>query len=188
MNIVQNVWVGVVLVGAMTVVAAGCSDEAQRPASTATVSFPTGADLPAAQRDALADGEVTANEYASAFDAFVTCAKDAGGSVKLESSDPVSGVILYSTGSPIGSPREPNVSSVEGRCYDETFSWIDLVFQSSPAAVEQGLADELEHYQSEVRPCLVANAVEAPENVEIGSQAYGELLDQFVDLSNRGLC
>ena len=46
----------------------------------------------------------------------------------------------------------------------------------------------LEVYRSEQRPCLLKNDIDAPEDVEIGSAEYGQLLQTFVDLTKRGKC
>ncbi|HQZ37138.1 MAG TPA: hypothetical protein PK020_22120 [Ilumatobacteraceae bacterium] len=170
---------------------AACTDGSVRSTTASTgpgVDLPSSADIPEGQREALADGQVTVQEYRSAFDEWTQCAAKDGGVVAPYNEDPATGLILYSTGSPIGAPDQPDLSSPEGRCYAQTFSWIDLVFQSSPAVLEHIKQQNLEVYRSEQRPCLLKNDIDAPEDVEIGSAEYGQLLQTFVDLTKRGKC
>jgi len=108
------------------------------PASIAD-QLPTA--IPTAQAAALSDGTVTRAEYEAAYQAFAACVHAGGGSVEVLNENGA-GVYTYRTGARLGTPKEPLLDSVEGRCYHDTFDVVEFVYQTTdPAALAAATAD-----------------------------------------------
>lgn len=179
---------------ALAMVASGCAGGGDTN-STSTVGLSHGVSIPALdqlpekQRADFADGKITLAEYGGAFDRFSSCASGGGGRVAVLDRDPVSGVVTFSSGTDVGSPDAPNLDTVEGRCYNAEFSWVELVFQTTdPRALQQGSNDSLEAFYQHFKPCLVANGETVPGDLVDGSAEMGALLERYVELQQQGLC
>ena len=130
------------------------------------VRVPAADALPPLQAAALADGAVTREEYAQGFAAFARCAEDRGDPLDVMGTDPSTGLVRYGTTQLLGVPGKP-AGGPQGRCYEETFSWIELVFQvSDPAVLEKGYAEQDALYAAEGAACLARNGIDAPSEVD----------------------
>jgi hypothetical protein len=168
----------------------GCGAAA---ASTAEPTpAPTGvalADVAAAQRSALADGTVSRTEYQDAYAAFSQCVSAGGGRLEETDRDPVSGLVGYRTGASLGTPWEPQLGSVEGRCYHDTFDAIEYTFQiNDPAVRARQQEQQRALYRDQVRPCLVKNGIDAPEQSEPGTAEFGDWADRWSRLESAHKC
>lgn len=168
----------------------GCSGASVPKVSDATgPSLPAASAMPVAQRSILADGKVTPAEYQLAFAAFRECVAKSGGRLRIESRDQASGAVTYATGSDVGTPDHPNLDTLEGKCYYEQFSRVEVVFTATDPTYLASMKERVrQDYQTKTRPCLVKNGVTAPENVEPGSDEANSLDSKATDLTNQGKC
>lgn len=144
--------------------------------------------LPPLQAAALADGAVTREEYAQAFAAFARCAEDRGDTVDVMGIDPSTGLIRYGTSQLLGVPGEP-AGGPQGACFEETFSWIELVFQvSDPAVLDKGYAEQDELYAEEGAPCLARNGINAPSEVDTRTPEGLDWFGRYTALASRQEC
>jgi hypothetical protein len=129
-------------------------------------------------------------EYSTAFEKFRNCVERGGGTILSVRHDPSSGLISYGVGSDVGQPGKENLSSVEGRCYHDEFSWIEEVFQTTdPKVIAQLRQGTIDFFSTQVVPCLKKNGVEVPPPpVVIGSQPYVNAMTSFGDLVKAGKC
>jgi len=167
----------------------GCSSASGATAtSPATPSSPTASAASADQAVALADGKVSAAEYAGAFAKFSQCATSGGGRVKVDARDP-GGYIHYEVGGILGPPEQPDATTVEGRCYHQYLDQIEVVFQTTnPGALSDiAQADRLV-YKSTIYPCLKKNNVTAPADVNPDSAEGTALTEQWATLRREGKC
>jgi hypothetical protein len=152
------------------------------------VRVPEADSLPPLQAKALADGAVTRQEYAQGFGAFARCAQDRGDPLDVMGTDPSTGLVRYGTTQLLGVPGEP-AGGPQGRCYEETFSWIELVFQvSDPAVLEKGYAEQDALYAAEGAPCLARNGIDAPSEVDTRTPEGLEWLGRYAELASDQKC
>jgi hypothetical protein len=169
---------------------AGCNARwrAGAGAATAKPTATAGQDIPTGQRSALADGKVTLAEYQTAFASFASCVSNGGGQLEETSRD-ASGLIHYGTPVRLGSPDAPDLTSVEGRCYHDTFDRIEFVFQTTdPAVLAAAAAEARRRYAEQIRPCLIKNGKSAPETVDPGTATFNRLFDEWAKFDQRGKC
>lgn len=170
----------------------GCSNDGVGPPSegslASALSIPS--NIPTRQADALADGVVTVAEYSQAFQSFVTCADQSGHPIDGVRTDPVSGLITYGVpaGNLLGVPGEPDSSPV-GRCYEETFSWVELAFQvTDPAVIQQGIDQQDQAMADEGLACLMRNGFDPPLSVNVQTEE-GQLWEsRYIELAVAGKC
>jgi hypothetical protein len=169
---------------------AACSGTSVPKVTDATgPSVPPASALPAAQRAILADGKVTPAEYQLALAAFQDCVTKSGGRLRIESRDQASGAVTYATGSDIGTPDQPNLTTPEGKCYYEQFSRVEVVFTATDPTFLSSMKERArQQYSTKTRPCLVKNGITAPESVEPGSDQANSLDNKAADLVNQGKC
>ena len=142
------------------------SPSTSQPAVLAELGVPGAASLPPLQAAALADGAVTREEYAQGFEAFARCAEARGAPLDLRGTDASTGLIRYGTTDLLGVPGKA-AGTPQGICYEETFSWIELVFQmTDPAVLDQGKSEQDAQYAAEGAACLVRNGIDAPPKVD----------------------
>lgn len=152
------------------------------------VRVPAADALPPLQAAALADGAVTREEYAQGFAAFARCAEDRGDPLDVMGTDPSTGLVRYGTTQLLGVPGEP-AGGPQGRCYEETFSWIELVFQvSDPAVLEKGFAEQDALYAAEGAACLLRNGIDAPSEVDTRTPEGLEWLGRYTALASDQKC
>ncbi len=141
------------------------------------------------QRILSASGTPTVAQYRAAFTAFESCAKSAGGRIKVTSQDSVSGLIGYASGSTLGDAGHPNLQTPEGRCYHEYFDSVEYAFDTkNPLVQQQNVAKELSTYRDLVRPCLLKNGRDAPATVTPGNADFEQLMTQWSELNGAGSC
>ncbi len=182
--------IGVLGLAAGIVFLTACGDDSTDPQrgrdALNTVAL---ADAPPAQRAAFTDGKVTRAEYQAAYAAFARCVAAGGGRLEELDQDPSSGLIHYRTGVKLGTPKSPDLSSVEGRCYHETFDIVEFVFSTTdPAALAALAASDERFYAERVRPCLLAHSVDSPATVDSGSAEFNRLNKKYVELTKNGEC
>jgi len=159
-----------------------------QPPALAELRVPEAEALPPLQAVALADGVITREEYAKGFAAFARCAEDGGDPLVVGGIDPSTGLARYGTRELVGIPGEP-VPSVQGRCYDETFSWIELVFQvTDPAVLDSGYAYQDAQYAAEGAPCLARNGIDAPPEVDTRTPEGLEWHGRYSELASQQKC
>lgn len=148
-------------------------------------TIPNANDIPQAQREALADQRVTRAEYQLAFESFRACATTAGGRVELTEQEPVSGMIVFSSGADIFDEASP-----EGTCYAEYFSYVEMVFHRTDPAVLAYLAlEDVRLFEELIVPCLEAAGVPVGEpRPAPGTQEYNDLVRLAGELSEDGRC
>jgi len=152
------------------------------------VSLPT--NLPERQKEALADGAVTLAEYSQAFELFADCSQSAGAALGNVRTSPLSGLISYGVpaGNMLGVPGQADPSPV-GQCYEELFSFIELVFQvTDPAVLQQGIDEQNQQFAIEGVPCLVKNGVEPPTSIDTSTQEGLDWMTEFAELAQAGRC
>ncbi len=158
------------------------------PATLAELGVPAADALPPLQAEALADGAVTREEYAQGFAAFARCADDRGDPLDVMGIDPSTGLVRYGTTQLLGVPGKPG-GGPQGGCYEETFSWIELVFQvSDPAVLEKGYADQDALYAAEGAACLARNGIDAPSEVDTRTPEGLEWLGRYAELASDQKC
>jgi hypothetical protein len=162
---------------------------ASPPATLAELGVPEADSLPPLQAAALADGAVTREEYAQGFAAFARCAKDRGDPLDVMGTDPTTGLFRYGTTGLVGVPGKPVGTTPQGICYEETFSWIELVFQvTDPAVLEQGYSDQDAMYAAEGAACLVRNGIDAPSEVDTRTPEGLEWFGRYTRLASQQKC
>ena len=112
------------LVLAAILALAGCANSTALPRSEQPlwgISVPHNAPISSAQRDALADGAVTNDEYQASFRRFSACLSQ-GGFTVMEN-DAVNEVIQYGVPAAAG--------KLNDTCYTKEFQWVDGVWQAS---------------------------------------------------------
>lgn len=177
----------------MTIAACGGSaDEkglsAENPIRIEGVALPGLDELAPNQRAAFEDGDISTVEYAEAYRAFEACAIAAGLAVVDREVDPVSGYISYGIFEEIGGSLEDPTSDTGG-CYETEFHWIELVWEATdPTYTEQQRDLALERFETEARPCLVANGVDVPLVVGLDDDAYLPLLQEWIALASGNKC
>lgn len=165
-----------------------CSSEQAPTAESESFVDSLLADVSEGQAEILADGIVTSTEYGTAFGNFETCVDLTGlGFVDIVV-DPVSGVISYGSLHELSPPGfDPQNSTDE--CYQEFFSTVEYVFQTSDAgalsAVER---DFLEYWDTYVRPCLEPRGVELPADPKNGDAEANERITEADILIAAGEC
>jgi hypothetical protein len=158
-----------------------------RPPTLAELGVPEADSLPPLQAAALADGAVTREEYAQGFGAFARCAKDRGDPLDVMGTDPSTGLVRYGTHG-LGVPGKP-VGTPQGTCYEETFSWIELVFQvTDPAVLEKGYAEQDALYAAEGAACLARNGIDAPSEVDTRTPEGLAWLSRYTKLASEQKC
>jgi hypothetical protein len=91
----------------------------------AWVDQPADAEPSAAQSEALADGEVTREEYAAGFDRYVACMADLGFAVdRLDTGEDVISYVI---------PGNAGHSGAANRCYEAEFQELDMIWQVAHA-------------------------------------------------------
>jgi hypothetical protein len=136
----------------------------------------------------LADGAVTREEYAQGFEAFARCAEDRGDPLDVMGTDASTGVIRYGTTELLGVPGKAAGTS-QGICYEETFSWIELVFQmTDPAALDQGNSEQDKLYAAEGAACLARNGIDAPSEVDTRTPEGLEWFGRYTKLASDQKC
>ena len=159
-----------------------------QPPTLAELGVPEADSLPSRQAAALADGTVTREEYVEAFAAFARCAEDRGSPLDVMGVDPSTGLVSYGTTVLVGVPGEP-ADTPQGGCYEDTFSWIEFVFQvSDPAVLEKGFADQDALYAAEGAACLVRNGIDAPSEVDTRTPEGLEWLGRYTKLASEQKC
>jgi hypothetical protein len=167
----------------------GTSKEGGRPNAVRSVGLPPSDKIPTGQREALADGKVTLEEYTGAFERFKACAKERGGEVFESSRNPTTGLILYGTNLDIGTASAPNLTVPVGQCFAETFSWIDRVFDlTDPAVLADADREEMANFETYARPCLIANGITPPVSIKLFSPEFNDLRDRFAKLAQANKC
>ena len=152
------------------------------------VRIPEADSLPPLQAAALADGAVTRQEYAQAFQAFARCAKDRGDPLDVMGTDTSTGLIQYGTTGLLPVPGK-SAGTPQGMCYEETFSWIELVFQvTDPAVLDAGYAYQDALYASEGAACLVRNGIDPPSEVDTRTPEGLEWFNQYTKLASDQKC
>jgi hypothetical protein len=186
-----------VLASSIFVCSCGSSD------STAAWPIETPAsEVPEEQREVIADGTVDPGEYRAAFDAFVGCADDGGGSISEGPTSPASGLISYQSPVPLTFPGaetywedadgnpvslDLNVDSVENRCFAAHFAWVEAVYQTSPAVVSAEQAELEAWFRQAVVPCL--NSIASPDSqLGIDTPVSEELMQEYADAIRGGVC
>lgn len=171
----------------------GCAGPQSAPspspiAALASLGVPEADSLPPLQAAALADGAVTREEYAQGFEAFARCAEDRGDPLDLMGTDAATGLIKYGTTDRLGVPGEP-ASTSQGICYEETFSWIELVFQvTDPAVLDAGYSQQDALYATEGAACLARNGIDAPSQVDTRTPAGLEWFGRYTKLASDQKC
>lgn len=161
---------------------------ASQPAVLAELGVPGAASLPPLQAAALADGAVTREEYAQGFEAFARCAEDRGAPLDVMGTDASTGLIRYGTTDPLGVPGE-SVGTSQGICYQENFSWIELVFQvTDPAVLDAGYSEQDALYAAEGAACLARNGIDAPSEVDTRTPEGLEWLGRYTKLASDQKC
>ena len=178
------------LLVALFLVAAGCSDNSfvNPSVTTASPGLPSLDRVPEAQRKALADGKVTLDEYRKGFDAFAACLVRRGVPAGSITVDPRTGIIDYGVHERVGTPAQPTNNST-GQCYDETFSYIEYVYQTTdPLVLQAGLDEEQALYDSKARACLARNGVEAGADEHVGTETFVALMNRWREFDQAGKC
>lgn len=140
------------------------------------------------QESVLADGEVTVEEYQSAFASFARCAEERGGYVAEVQRNPRSGEILYETGGKLLDPGESG-SSVENDCYQEHFAEIEVVFATTnSAALSEAEQHDWDYWYYAFVPCLELLGVEYPDEIVMYSPEYMEISQVAIDAFISGDC
>jgi hypothetical protein len=167
-----------------------CSEGSQSKTERGpSIDVPALESLSPSQRAVFADGKVSTEEYLAAFDAWEACSESGGGLVTITSRDPVSGLILYGTSGSIGTASHPDLTSIEGRCYDEEFAWVDRVFQvSDPTVIAQRLSQEQTFFEQYIRPCLVDQNDEISADDGVTSANYRLLYETYEAHVEAGDC
>ena len=159
-----------------------------QPPALAEPRVPAADALPPLQAAALADGAVTREEYAQGFAAFARCAEDRGDPLDVMGIDPSTGLIRYGTTGLVGVPGK-SVGTPQGTCFEETFSWIELVFQvTDPAVLEKGYAEQDALYAAEGAACLARNGIDAPSEVDTRTPEGLEWLGRYTALASDQKC
>lgn len=181
------------VLSAVAIAACGGSAEekgssAENPIRIEGVALPGLDELAPNQRAAFEDGEISTVEYAEAYRMFEACANSAGLAVVDPQVDPVSGYISYGIFEEVGGVLEDPTSDT-GRCYENEFHWVELVWEATdPTYTQQQRELALERFETEARPCLVANGVDVPVVVELDDDAYLPLLQEWIALSSASKC
>lgn len=171
----------------------GCAGLPSAPSTSqsaglAEFGVPGADSLPPLQAAALADGAVTREEYAQGFAAFARCAEDRGAPLDLMGTDATTGLFRFGTLDPLGVPGKA-ADTPQGICYQETFSWIELVFQvTDPAVLEQGYSLQDAQYAAEGAACLVRNGIDAPPEVDTRTPVGLEWLGRYTKLASEQKC
>lgn len=159
-----------------------------RPAVLADLGVPGADSLPPLQAAALADGAVTREEYAQGFEAFARCAEGRGEPLDVMGTDPTTGLIRYGTTDLLGVPGKP-AGTPQGTCYEETFSWIELVFQvTDPAVLDRGNSEQNALYATEGAACLARNGIDAPSEVDTRTPEGHAWFDRYTELASNQKC
>lgn len=138
----KQVFAIAIVISALALVS--CSDSNSDPKTLSTLGQDE-LNLSEGQRMALADDEVTREEYDAGFRRYQACMEGLGYS--LGSVKEVDGVLQYSV---------PVVSEDEGgsACYEREFSLIDQAWQTRPEILEQSESSRI------IKACLVDNGVD----------------------------
>ncbi len=107
------------LMATLLVLLSGCASGSQEPDATA---FSGQTNSPASQREALADGDVTFDEYRAGFDSFVACVKKAGYDID-EIGVGNDRLINYSI------PGTAMDAGIAESCYEDHFRLLDIEWQ-----------------------------------------------------------
>ncbi|CAN5533313.1 hypothetical protein BH20CHL7_BH20CHL7_12150 [soil metagenome] len=152
------------------------------------VRVPAADALPPLQAAALADGVITREEYAQGFAAFARCAEDLGDPLHVMGTDASTGLVGYGATEELGIPGDP-ANTPQGRCYEETFSWIEVVFQvTDPAVLDSGYAYQDALYASEGVACLALNGIDAPSDVDTRTPEGLDWFGQYTALASQQKC
>src|SRR3954464_10287645 len=116
-NLRRYLAVSLLALSAPSIVGCGGSKPVGQPSATQSADR----DIPADQRPILTDGQVTLAEYQAAFASWEKCVQDGGGHIRVDSRDPITGVILFSVGGRLGTATQPRNDSPEARCYHQYF-------------------------------------------------------------------
>lgn len=188
MNTALRRWRNVAVVcSCFAFVCAGCSDDATQsdPVNTDILD---GGRVPDEQRAAFVDGNVDTNEYQEAFGRFRDCANTSESLVVDIQTDPVSGFIGYGVKGELSAPGTSNGSHLDD-CYQRYFSYIEATWQTTdPGALESVIQSNMDFYHEAVQPCLIANGLEAPDDVVPGTEEFSDLSNQFLELDAAGKC
>lgn len=188
-----------VLLAAATAACGGSDDPRSAPVESNAFEVPEASEVAEEQRQYFDDGVVSVAEYHEAFGRFRQCAIDVGGVVSESSRDAVTGVIKYSSSSPLEASGaqtmdesgnvSPTPSSPVNDCYQRFFDLTELTFQLNDPAVQAAMPEEqLAIFGQVVEPCLTANGVEVPDDLEYGTPEYQDLSERFGELSSTGAC
>jgi hypothetical protein len=167
---------------------AACSDEDARLTGDVTSGSIALDRIPPEQRNTFADGVVTLQEYTAAFAEFEACANSTSLTVVNVTTDPATGLIQYGTVGELTFSGPDNGSELD-RCYRTYFSETEATWQTTdPAVVAQSDAESLETFKRDLQPCLEANGYEVPDDIASGTQQFGDLSAQAIQLINDGVC
>lgn len=172
------------------VAAAACGGDGDDDALATSVSARvTGLDgIPAEQRPAFEDGVVDVQEYTAAFARFEGCANRREPTLVDISTDPATGLIRYGTLGELTVSGPDNGTELD-RCYRTHFMETEAAWQTTdPAVVAQGNDESLATFRRDLQPCLEQNGYEVPDDLESGTQIFGDLTAQAIQLINDGVC
>ncbi len=145
-------------------------------------------DVPPEQRAAFEDGVVSTLEYTEAFRRFETCANAEENTVVDVTTDPATGLIRYGVKGEL-TLSGPDNGSVVDRCFRTLFSEIEFEWQTTDEAVlAAGNQESLETFRRDLEPCLEANGYDVPDDIQSGTQLFGDLTQTAIGLINDGTC
>lgn len=182
-------WSVLPVAGLLILGGAGCgeggSDTSAAPPSSNALNLD---DIPPEQRAAFEDGVVSTLEYTEAFQQFEACANADERNVVDVASDPATGLIRFGVKGELTVSGPDNGSAVD-RCYRRFFSEIELEWQTTDAAVlAAGNQESLDTFRRDLEPCLEANGYDVPDDIESGTQLFGDLTQVAITLINEGTC
>lgn len=181
------------------VVLAGCGGSEPGDAAESVREVPEASSVNEEQRPYFEDGVVTLAEYQEAFAKFEQCASDVGGVVSVSLRDPVTGLITYSSSSALEARDEqsfdesgqllPSAESPMNDCYQRFFDLTEITFSTNDPTVLAAVPDEqIAMFNQIARPCLVANGVDVPADLEYGTPQYEDLINRWSELNIAGGC
>lgn len=180
---------------------AGCggSETSSSARDLQDAGIPEAGSVSADQRAYFEDGVVTLAEYQEAFSRFVECAAGAGGVVSESARNPVTGLISYTSSALLQAEGAqvldadgnvlPTVSNPVNDCYQRFFDVTEIAFTANDPTVQAAIpSEQMAAFEQVVKPCLLANGVEVPVDLEFGSSQYRDLTDRAAELNASGSC
>lgn len=140
--------------------------------------------VPSAQAGYFEDDVVTAAEYRTAFNAFVECASGLGVTVEIASEDPSSGLITFNSSQDVFSTSDELTA-----CFDDHFKAAELWYtRNDPRAIGAIADEQMRDFYQLNAPCLRANEVTIPADLEFGTDRFQELVATMNELALDGKC